>query len=148
MLSNNDLLAVLWIIGSLGTILLTPGRIGKNSYSRLMIFIFISSSLGSIWFHETVIDVYQTSPVHGAILAFAQVGILTLTSKLWLTLNFHRLSKATQGLLYFTFYGAFLMYTICTYWLYKQLPELQLILYPLSSLAISLTAEALESRWK
>jgi hypothetical protein len=100
------------------------------------------------WFHETVIDVSQTSPIHGAILSFAQVGTLTLTSKLWLTLNFQQFTKVIRVSLYVIFYSALLTVTICAYWLYKALPELQLILYPIASLAISITAEALEDRWK
>jgi hypothetical protein len=110
--------------------------------------IFILSCLMTSWFHESVIDVSQTSPIHGAILSFAQVGTLTLTSKLWLTLNFYQFTKAIRVSLYVIFYGALLTVTICAYWLYKALPELQLILYPIASLAISITAEVLEDRWK
>lgn len=148
MLSNNDLLFIFWILTCFAIILLTPGKIGKTSYSRLMAGIFICSCLVITWFHETVIDVSQTSPLHGAILSFAQVGTLTLASKLWLTLNFHGFSKSVQITLYIIFYGALLTVTICAYWLYKLLPELQLLLYPLASLAISLTAELLEDRWE
>jgi hypothetical protein len=146
--SSNDLLFILWILACFALILLTPGRISKVNYSRLMGIIFILSCLMTSWFHETVIDVSQTSPIHGAILSFAQVGTLTLTSKLWLTLNFYQFTKAIRMSLYVIFYGALLTVTICAYWLYKSLPELQLILYPFASLAISITAEALEDRWK
>lgn len=148
MLSNNDLLVIIWISTCFGLILFTPGEIGKPAYSRLMAFIFICSCLITTWFHETVIDVSQTSPIHGAILSFAQIGTLTLTSKLWLTLNFHQFSQIIRRALYVIFYSALLTITICAYWLYKTLPELQLVLYPFASLAISLTAEALEDRWK
>ena len=148
MLSTNDFLFILWILACYAIILLTPGKISKASYSRLMIGIFICSCLATTWFHETVIDVSQTSPIHGAILALAQVGTLTLTSKLWLTLNFHRFSNTVRISLYAIFYSALLTITICAYWLYKVFPELQLILYPIASLAISITAEALEDRWK
>lgn len=146
--SSNDLLFIFWILACFALILLTPGRMSKVNYSRLMAIIFILSCLMTSWFHETVIDVSQTSPIHGAILSFAQVGTLTLTSKLWLTLNFHQFTKAIRMSLYVIFYGALLTVTICAYWLYKALPELQLILYPFASLAISITAEALEDRWK
>ena len=146
--SSNDLLFILWILACFALILLTPGRISKVNYSRLMGIIFILSCLMTSWFHETVIDVSQTSPIHGAILSFAQVGTLTLTSKLWLTLNFYQFTKAIRVSLYVIFYGALLTVTICAYWLYKSLPELQLILYPFASLAISITAEVLEDRWK
>ena len=146
--SSNDLLFILWILACFALILLTPGRISKVNYSRLMGIIFILSCLMTSWFHETVIDVSQTSPIHGAILSFAQVGTLTLTSKLWLTLNFYQFTKAIRMSLYVIFYGALLTVTICAYWLYKSLPELQLILYPFASLAISITAEVLEDRWK
>ena len=146
--SSNDLLFILWILACFALILLTPGRISKVNYSRLMGIIFILSCLMTSWFHETVIDVSQTSPIHGAILSFAQVGTLTLTSKLWLTLNFYQFTKAIRVSLYVIFYGALLTVTICAYWLYKALPELQLILYPIASLAISITAEVLEDRWK
>jgi hypothetical protein len=148
MLSNNDFIFILWILACISLILLTPGRVKKNSYSWLMASIFIASCLMTTWFHETVIDVSQTSPIHGAILSLAQVGTLTLTSKLWLTLNFHQFSKVVQRSVFVILYSALLVVTICAYWLYKVFPELQLILYPFASLAISITAELLEDRWK
>jgi hypothetical protein len=146
--SNNDLLFILWILTCLSIILFTPGKIGKVGYSRLVAGIFICSCLATIWFHETVIDVSKTSPLHGAILAFAQVGTLTLSSKLWLSLNFKKFSKALRISISAILYGALLTITICAYWLSKIIPELLLILYPLSSLSISITAEMLENRWK
>lgn len=148
MLSNNDLLFILWILICYILIFLTSGKVSKAHYSRLMAGIFICSCLMITWFHETVIDVSQASPFHGAILSLAQVGTLTLSSKIWLTLNFHRANKSLKVTLYAIFYGALITITACAYWLYKILPELQLVLYPIASLAISITAEALESRWK
>lgn len=146
--SNNDLLFIFWILTCLSIILFTPGKIGKVGYSRLMAGIFICSCLVTTWFHETVMDVSKTSPLHGAILAFSQVGTLTLSSKLWLSLNFKNFSKAVRSLIYFIIYGALLTITICAYWLNKIVPELLLILYPIASLATSITAQMLENRWK
>ena len=146
--SSNDFLFLLWILACLSIILFTPGKIGKIGYSRLMAGIFICSCLVTTWFHETVIDVSKTSPLHGAILAFAQVGTLTLSSKLWLSLNFKEFSKSTRILISVILYGALLTIVICTYWLSKIIPELLFILYPLSSLSISISAEMLENRWK
>ena len=148
MLSNNDLLFTLWILICYVLILFMPGKISKTYYSRLMAGVFICSCLTITWFHETVIDVSQTSPIHGAMLSLAQVGTLTLTSKIWLTLNFHEANKSVKMTLYALLYGALFTIIACAYWLYKSLPELQLVLYPIASLAISITAEALESRWK
>ncbi len=146
--SSNDLLFILWILACLSIILFTPGKIGKVGYSRLMAGIFIGSCLATTWFHETVIDVSKTSPLHGAILAFAQVGTLTLSSKLWLSLNFKNFDKGIRTLICVILYGALLTVTICAYWLSKLIPELLFILYPISSLSISITAEILEKRWK
>lgn len=146
--SSNDLLFILWILTCLTIILFTPGKIGKIGYSRLMAGIFISSCLVTTWFHETVIDVSKTSPLHGAILAFAQVGTLTLSSKLWLSLNFKKFSKTIRIYVSVILYGSLLTITIFAYWLSKIIPELLLILYPIASLAISISAERLENRWK
>ena len=148
MLSNNDLFFILWVLACLSIILFTPGKIGKIDYSRLMAGIFICSCLVTTWFHETVIDVSKTSPLHGAILAFAQVGTLTLSSKLWLSLNFKKFSKVIRVLICTILYSTLLIITICAYWLSKIIPELLLVLYPISSLAISISAEMLENRWK
>ena len=148
MLSTNDLLFILWILTCFSIIVLTPGKIGKISYSRLMAAIFICSCLVTTWFHETVIDVTKTSPLHGAILAFAQVATLTLSSKLWLSLNFKKFSKTTRILISVILYGTRLTITICAYRLRKVIPELLLVLYPIASLAISISAEMLENRWK
>lgn len=146
--SNNDLLFILWILACLSIILFTPGKIGKISYSRLMAGIFICSCLVTTWFHETVMDVSKTSPLHGAILAFAQVGTLTLSSKLWLSLNFKKFTTIIRSLICGILYITLLAITICSYWFSKFIPELLLILYPIASLAISITAEMLENRWK
>lgn len=146
--SSNDLLLILWILACLSITFFTPGKIGKIGYSRLMAGIFICSCLATSWFHETVIDVSKTSPLHGAILAFAQVGTLTLSSKLWLNLNFKKFNPIIRTLLCTILYGALLTMTICAYWISKIIPELLLILYPMSSLAISISAEMLEDRWK
>ena len=146
--SSNDLLFIVWILNCLSIILFAPGKIGKVGYSRLMAGIFICSSLMTTWFHETVIDVSKTSPLHGAILAFAQVGTLTLSSKLWLSLNFKKFSRVIRVLICTILYSTLLTITICAYWLSKIAPELLLVLYPISSLAISISAEMLENRWK
>lgn len=39
------------------------------------------------------------------------------------------------------------VYIAGAYWLYNNLPALQIFLYPLASLAISLTAELIEHQW-
>lgn len=148
MLSSNDILFILWNLACLSIILFTPGKIGKIAYSRLMVGIFICSCLVTTWFHETVIDVSKTSPLHGAILALAQVGTLTLSSKLWLSLNYKKFSASIRTLLCTILYGTLLIMTICAYWISTIIPELLLVLYPISSLAISISAEMLENRWK
>jgi hypothetical protein len=148
MISMNDLLFAAWIILCFVFILLTPGKISKPKYIRTMGVIFILSCVVTIWFHETVIDVSQSSPIHAGMLVFAQMITLTLTSKLWLSYHLCRLSPSTRAVLYTIFYGALVVVIICSYWLYKMIPEVQLILYPFASLAISVTTQILENRWE
>lgn len=145
--STNDFLFIVWIVICYGLILFSPSKLNKNSYGNLMACIFISSCFVIIWFHETVIDISQNSPMHAVILGFAQVGTLTLASKLWFSIHYHRLSKGLQMGLQVFLFGALLFTVIFSYWLYKASPELQLLLYPLASLAISLTAEMIEEKW-
>ena len=147
MLSINDFLFVSWILICLGLIFLTPGKISQRSYSRLIAAVFIVSCLVTTWFHETVIDVSKVSPIHGAILVLAQVGTLTLTSKLWFTINYLKLSRTVRMGICTILYTTLSIIVICSYWLYKLTPELQLLLYPIASLAISVTAQILEDRW-
>lgn len=147
MLSINDSLFISWIIASFSVILLTPGKISKRSYSHLIAGIFMISCLVTIWFHETVIDVAQTSPIHGAILVLAQIGTLTLTSKIWFSINYNQLSSFIRVTIYIILFITLAFIIICSYWLYKVMPELQILLYPLASLAISVTAQILENRW-
>ena len=147
MLSNNDFLFIAWLIVCYGLILLAPGKISKHAYSRIIAGIFFGSCLAIITFHETVIDVSLSSPIHGALLVLAQVGTLTLTSKLWLTINYHQLTRSVRIATCLFLYSALLAIIIGSYWLYKLMPELQILLYPFSSLAISLTAQILEDRW-
>jgi hypothetical protein len=148
MLSINDVLFIIWTLLCIGLIFLTPGKICQRTYSRMIAGIFILSCLVTIWFHETVIDVSQVSPIHGGVLALAQVATLTLTSKLWLTINFHKLSRFFRAAIYILLYTALLAIVVCSYWLYKFVPELQVILNPIASLAISITAQILEDRWE
>jgi ribose/xylose/arabinose/galactoside ABC-type transport system permease subunit len=147
-MSINDLLFAAWIILCFIFILLSPGKISKQTYIRNMGIIFVLSCAMTIWFHEKVIDVSQSSPIHAGMLVFAQMITLTLTSKLWLSYHLRLLSPHARAVLYTIFYGALLIVIICSYWLYKLIPEVQLILYPFASLAISVTTQILENRWK
>jgi len=148
MISINDILFAIWITLCFVFILLSPGKISKQTYVRTMGIIFILSCAMTIWFHETVIDVSQSSPLHAGMLVFAQMVTLTLTSKLWLNYHLRRLSTHARVVLYTIFYGALLIVIICSYWLYKLIPEVQLILYPFASLSISVTTQILENRWE
>lgn len=148
MISINDIVFSIWILVCFTVIIFTAGRINKKNYSRLMLWIFILSCLMTIWFHETVIDVSKASPLHGAMLVFAQMFTMTLSSKMWLSFNIAQLSRYYRIMLYSIFYSALLIVIICSYWLYKIIPELQLILYPFASLSISVTAQLIDDRWK
>ena len=146
--SINDLIFILWLVICYGLILLSPGKLQRQQYSQLMAVIFIASCFVIIWFHETVIDVSQSSPMHAAILVLAQFGTLTLTSKIWFSVNYKTLSKRSQTMLKVILFGALSTFIIFSYWLYKISPEMQLLLYPFASLAISLAAEMIEEKWE
>lgn len=148
MISINDGIFILWMMACYAVILIAPGKIAEHSYSRVIAWIFLLSCLTTLWFHETVIDVSELSPIHGAILAFAQMGTLTLTSKLWLSINYPKFSQAARVLTCVVIYFSLLVTLFCSYWLYKYYPEMQLLLYPLAGAAISVTAQILEDRWK
>jgi len=146
--SINDLIFILWLVVCYGLILLSPSKLQRQQYSQLMAVIFIASCFVIIWFHETVIDVSQSSPMHAAILVLAQFGTLTLTSKIWFSINYKKLSKKLQTMLKVILFGALSTIIAFSYWLYKISPEMQLLLYPLASLAISLIAEMIEENWE
>jgi hypothetical protein len=146
-MSINELLFGIWIIVCFVFILLTPGKIRKQTYIRTMGVIFLLSCVMTIWFHETVIDVAQSSPIHSGMLVFAQMITLTLTSKLWLSYHLGQISAHLRIVLYSIFYSALVVVIFCAYWLYKMIPEVQLILYPFASLAISVSTQILEDRW-
>ena len=145
--SLNDLVFIFWLVICYYLILITPGKLNRGNYGQLMAGIFILSCLAITWFHETVIDISQSSPIHGAILGFAQVGTLALTLKIWLSIHYQNLKRWIQILLQIVLFGSLFVITSFSYWLYKFTPELQLLLYPLASLAISLAAEMIEERW-
>ncbi len=147
MISLNDTLFAVWLLGCVTLIFFAPGKINKTSYSRLIMGIFALSCVMTIWFHETVVDVSQTSPLHAAMLILAQLLTLTLTSKIWLSFHLHEMRRPMRMTLYVIFYGALTAYIVGSYWLYKTTPELQLMLYPFASLAISLTAQIVEDRF-
>lgn len=146
-ISINDGFFVLWNVVCLGLIVGLPGRMNEKTYSRVVATIFILTAIVVVWFHETVIDVARTSPIHGAILALAQLGTMTLASKLWLAINYHKLAGSIRNLLVGVLYGSLLTVILGSYWLYKYFPEVQLLIYPLASVAISLSAQILEDRW-
>ena len=145
--STPDSLFVLWLMICYGLILFSPSKLNRHQYGKLMAAIFIASCFVIIWFHETVIDVSKGSLMHSAILGLAQVGTLTLTSKLWFYIHYKRLNKHLQTGLQIFLFGALFIIATLSYWLYKISPELQLLLYPFASLAISLTAEKIEEAW-
>lgn len=146
MFSVNDVLFICWLLISFGLIVLMPGRLNKRIYSSVILLVFIMSCLATFWFHETVIDVSQSSPLHGALLSFAQIGILTLSSKVWLAINDEHLGKALRKVIVVSIYTSLTIIIFGSYWLYKMIPELQIVLYPLASIAISFTAQLLEDR--
>lgn len=145
--SINDSLFILWLLICYGLILYSPKKLTRNQYGQLMAVIFIASCFVIIWFHETVIDMSKSSLIHSAILGLAQVGTLTLTSKIWFSINYKRLNKHFQTGLQIFLFGSLLSIAGFSYWLYKLSPEVQLMLYPFASLAISLTAEKIEENW-
>lgn len=81
-------------------------------------------------------------------MVLSQMFTMTLTSKLWLKFELDKMSIALRKTIYVFFYVSLLAVIVCAYWLYKLIPELQLILYPFASLAISVTADMVETRWK
>lgn len=136
----------LWVLTALGLLLLSPWRLTAGEYSRISFVVFVLTSVATIKFHlPSTID--AASPEHKVLLSLAQLAILTLSAKVWFALNYYKFSQHARWLIAAVLYGALFSSIAGAYWLYDNFPALQIFLYPLASLAISLTAEVIEHRW-
>jgi hypothetical protein len=133
---------------ALGVLLLAPRRVSASEYSVLSSIVFLLTSFATVRFHEPFAADAVLSPEHKILLTLAQFGVMTLAAKLWFSINYFKLSRSVRLLVSFVLYGSLFVTIAGAYWLYKYFPAIQIMLYPLASLAISLTAELIEHHWQ
>lgn len=138
---------LLWIIMALGLLLVPYRKVTAEEYSRIAFIVFVLTSVATIKFHTPINIDSSTSPEHKVLLSLAQFGILTLSAKTWFALNYYKFSSHVRYLINVVLFSSLFVSIAGAYWLYNNLPALQIFLYPLASLAISLTAELIEDQW-
>lgn len=141
-----DALFFLSLIGFIGAIIFGANKLPRNLYSLiLVVIVFVSSSL-TILFYEFDIELSNSTPLHTGLLAFAQYGVVTLASKLWFSLNYSRLGRASKFLINFIIFGSLFTLVVANYWVKSINPVYVLLIYPLASLSLSLIAETIEEK--
>lgn len=115
-------------------------------YSRLLLASIFLSILMIVIYNEYEIEVIGNSPLHAGLIALCQYGALTLTAKIWFTLNYTRLSIPLRTIVGFTVHGCLLVLIVGSYMLKQSHPLLPILFYPVASISLALIAETIEER--
>lgn len=84
------------------------------------------------------------TPVHAALITFAQYGVYALAFKLWLSINYPSFSLGTRALMHMLSHSVLLSVIVASYWFKSQYSFLLVIVNPLVSLSVALIAETIE----
>lgn len=119
-----------------------------RTYSLVMLFCMVLSVTAVILYNELYLESSSKTPLHSALLSMGQYGALTLSAKVWFSINYDRFSAVTRIVVNSMVYGALLVLVLTSYWLKQQAPLLVVLLYPLASIALALLAESIEEMFR
>lgn len=130
------------IIGA--TITFSPKFLSPGSYSKLLLATICISILVMSLFQILDIMVDGNTPVHSALITFAQYGVYALAFKLWLSINYPNFSRGTRTLMHMLSHTVLLLVIVTSYWFKSQYSFLLVIVNPIVSLSVALIAETIE----
>lgn len=119
-----------------------------RTYSLLLLFCMMLSVTAIIIYNELYVESSLKTPFHSALLSLGQYGALTLSAKVWFSINYDRFSAFTRILVNSMVYGGLLVLMLTSYWLTQQAPLLIVLIYPLASIALALLAESIEEMFR
>ena len=127
-------------------VMLGARNLQVRTYSLLMLFCMLLSVAAIILYNELYVEASSKTPLHSALLNVGQYGALTLSAKVWFSINYDRFSVPTKIFVSSLVYGAFLVLVLTSYWIQQQNPLLMVLLYPLGSISLALFAESIEEK--
>lgn len=130
----------------LALILFSHKLITKDRYSRLLVALAIANAVAMFAFHLERPVSSAENLLHWIIVALVQYGILSLSLKIWLSINYKDLNLVAQRWIHVLSHGALLLVLVGGYWLKSNHAIVLAMVYPLSSLSIALIAEAIEEQ--
>ena len=142
----NDVIYSVVVILIIALMILGARNLQVRTYSLLMLFCMLLSVAAIILYNELHIEASTKTPLHSALLYVGQYGALTLSAKIWFSINYDRFSAPTKIFVNGLVYGAFLVLVLTSYWIQKQIPLLTVLLYPLGSISLALLAESIEEK--
>ena len=143
-MSNLDAMVVALFIAMSALMLLTSARMNHQAYSNLLIGIICSSALITVFFQLFDVGLESASAAHTSIFALSQFATYGLASKLWLKINYRRLSRAQKITVHVVAHSVLLLFIVSNYWLRANLPLAFILAYPLCGFSISLMEEYIE----
>ncbi len=141
-----DVIYLVVVILIIAFVILGARYFQVRTYSLIMMFCMLLSVTAVILYNELYLESSSKTPLHSALLSVGQYAALTLSAKVWFSINYDRFSAFTKIVVNVVVYGAFLVLMLTSYWLKQQSPLLMVLLYPLGSIAIALLAESIEEK--
>jgi hypothetical protein len=141
-----DVIYLLVVILIIALVILGARNLPVRTYSLLMLFCMLLSVAAVILYNELYLESSSKTPLHSALLSVGQYGALTLSAKVWFSINYDRFTALTKIFVNCVVYGAFLVLVLTSYWIQQQTPLLMVLLYPLGSISLALLAESIEEK--
>jgi hypothetical protein len=130
----------------LALILFAHKLLSKDRYSGLLVALAIANAIAMFAFHLERPVSSAENLLHWIIVALVQYGILSLSLKIWLSINYKDLNPTAHQWIHVLSHGALLFVLVGGYWLKSNHPVVLAMVYPLSSLSIARIAEAIEEQ--
>jgi hypothetical protein len=86
-------------------------------YSYALLGVVALTTINAYIFSELEIKLLGKSPLHSGLLALAQYGVVTLASKLWISINYPGLSGSISVAVKALIYGSLISVVTASYWL-------------------------------
>ena len=125
-------------------VLLGSRWLSKRAYSRILFLCFFLSVAMIVLFNEYEVEPRGNSLLHSALLALCQYGALTLSAKVWFSINYPKFPRFLKIVINLVMYGGLIGLVIANYVIKTDAPLLVILLYPLGSVSLALIAETIE----
>lgn len=118
--------------------------LSRVAYNRMLLLCFFLSVAIIVLFNEYEVELQGNSPLHSALMALCQYGALTLSAKVWFSINYPKFPRFLKIVINLAMYGGLIGLVIANYVIKTGSPLLVILLYPLGSVSLALVAETIE----